>query len=77
MENEDKFYRVYGKGPKMGTYKAMDYNEGAFVGNLIYATIFTQEQAGILKERLQRLAELNAGFKFQIRDTHNKVVFEV
>lgn len=77
MENEENFYRVYGKGPKMGTYKAMDYNEGAFVGNLIYATIFTSEQVELLKTRLPRLAELNAGYKFQIRDTQNKVVFEV
>lgn len=77
MENEEKFYRVYGKGDKMGTYKAMDYNEGTFVGNLIFATIFTSEQAELLKTRLPRLAELNSGFKFQIRDTNNKVVFEV
>lgn len=38
-------YRLYGKGPGMKQFKAMNWKEGYPVGNLIYATVFGEPEA--------------------------------
>lgn len=45
MNDTLKNYRLYGKGPGMKQFKAMNWKEGRPVGNLIYATVFFEQEA--------------------------------
>ena len=61
------FYRLYSRMPGQKRFKAMDYNAGTQVGNLIYATFFTEAEAAKLEDELDALEEINPGWKFEIR----------
>lgn len=65
---EQKYYRLYGKGPGMKTFKAMDLSSGAPVNNLIYATFWTSEE--VVKGILARVTSMNEDWKFEIRSTN-------
>ena len=45
----------------------MDYNRGVTVGNLIYATLFSQAEADKLRAELADIEVINPGWKFQVR----------
>ena len=60
-------YRLYTRLPGEGRFKAMDYRSGRQVRNLIYATMFSREEAGMLRQELEELHKLNPGWKFEIR----------
>ncbi len=66
---------TYAKMDDMRTYRAMDINEGAFVGNLIYCTVLEDNEYH--RGKLQELADMNReiGLVLQLR-RNNKVIFE-
>ena len=59
-------YRVYGSY-KNGRFKAMDINEGVQVANLIYATIFWDEQEEYAKRVVEHISKENPDWKFELR----------
>ena len=58
-----KNYRHYGKGPSMKQYKAMNWKEGAPVGNLIYATIFFEQEA---RQCFDEAVRMNPDWQFKL-----------
>ena len=80
METET-IYLIYGKeSGKMKTFKAMDWNGGAFVGNLIHATIIDDSELEHAKDVLTRAKAKNPDFSYQIRQAGEfggRIVFEV
>ncbi len=60
-------YRLYAKLPGQKRFKPMDYYKGLQVTNLIYATLFTEEEAADLEAELDELEGYNPGWKFEIR----------
>jgi hypothetical protein len=68
MENATivQYFRLYGKGPGMRTFKAMDLKRGAPVGNLIYATIMEHEKA---QRVLEEVTRVNTDWSFRLEST--------
>lgn len=68
-------YYTYTKFAGDRTYKATDINDGRQVSNLLRATLLDDKQE--TREKLQRLADLNAdlGLKIQLR-RNGHVYFE-
>ena len=68
---------IYGKMDGQSTFKGMDVNEGIFVDRLIYATIVRDDPEGKVREKLQKLADMNKDVHLvlQLRDG-GKVVFQ-
>ncbi len=60
-------YRLYAKLPNAKRFAPMDYNRGVTVGNLIYATLFSQAEADKLRAELADIEVINPGWKFQVR----------
>ena len=58
-------YRIYGKFKNDKTFKAMDIKEGYQVNNLIYATLFTKNEATRVFKHISRD---NNDWKFEIRE---------
>ncbi len=56
-------FHLYAKFPGDRTFKAMDYNAGRQVGNLIRATLLTAAQC----EQVAKSFDLNPGVKFEFR----------
>lgn len=69
MENATliQYFRLYGKGPGMKTFKAMDINKGCPVGNLIYATLLTREEA---EKVLAEVTRCNTNWAFRLEATY-------
>lgn len=77
-KNHSETVRVYGKAKGMKGFQAMDWNEGQFVGNLMYATLINPGEIEKAKETLSRTASYpeNAGTVFQLRTPKGIVVFD-
>lgn len=58
-----KNYRLYGKGPGMKTFKALNWKEGAPVRNIIFATIFFGQEA---TRAYHEAANLNPDWEFKL-----------
>ena len=65
-------FRLYGKAPGKSRFGPMDYANGVVVGNLIYATIFSKEEAGKLKSEISALEDINDGWSFEVREIKQK-----
>ncbi len=61
------YHRLYAKTPDAKRFRPMDYNAGATVTNLIYATLFSPEETQRLRAELPALHEINPGWIFEIR----------
>ncbi len=60
-------YRLYAKAKDQKRYKAMDYNGGVQVNNLIYATLFTDDKLESLKKATYDLNQYHKGeYHFKI-----------
>ena len=66
MEDRRMAYYVYGSY-NGGRFKAMDLNACVQVGNLIYATIFWDEEKERAEKILKEIRELNPEWKFELR----------
>ena len=61
-------YRLYAKGKDQKQFKAMDYHGGVQVNNLIYATVFGDDQLDSLKKVTKDLNEYHKNeYVFEIR----------
>lgn len=60
-------YRVYGKHKSMKQFKAFDMKENKFVGNLIYASTFTEDQKDDLQKEIDYMNDKNEQYTFEIR----------
>ena len=60
-------YRLYAKGKDQKQFKPMDYNGGVQVTNLIYATVFSDDQYESLKKVTKELNEYHDEYVFEIR----------
>ena len=60
-------WRLYGKHTSMKSYAPIDWKNGKPVGNLIYATMFTNEEMLNVKSQLVRTALENSAWKFEFR----------
>lgn len=60
-------YRLYAKLPNAKRFAPMDYSRGVTVGNLMYATLFSQAEAAKLKAELADIEAINPGWSFQVR----------
>ena len=58
-------YRLYAKFPGQKTFKAVNWKSGQQVGNLIYASFFTEEERNEVQKSLD-LPE-NSSVKFEWR----------
>ena len=65
-EREEIMYRLYAKCEGDKTYKPVDWNGGRQVTNLIYATLFTEEEKKTL-ERVDLAHPDNAEISFEFR----------
>lgn len=70
-----KYYVTYAKVNGCKTFRALDINEGVFVGNIMYATQIECSEEN--KAKLQRLADANkeSGLILQLRDGQ-RVIFQ-
>ena len=59
-------YRIYGSY-KNGRFKAMDIQEGVQVNNLIFATIYWDEQEEYAKSVVESISKDNPDWKFELR----------
>lgn len=59
-------YRVYGSYKK-GRFKAMDLASGVQVNNLIFATIFWDEQEEYAKKVVEHINQDNPDWQFELR----------
>lgn len=59
-------YRIYGSY-KNGRFKAMDIQEGVQVNNLIFATIYWDEQEEYAKGVVESISKDNPDWKFELR----------
>ena len=59
-------YRSYGSY-KNGRFKAMDIGAGVQVNNLIFATIFWDEQEEYAKKVVEHISKENEDWKFELR----------
>tara|TARA_Y100001973_G_C5155050_1_gene310241 strand:+ start:684 stop:902 length:219 start_codon:yes stop_codon:yes gene_type:complete len=66
-ENDCRMFRLYAKLPNAKRFAPMDYGRGVTVGNLIYATLFSQAEADKLMAELDDLEAINPGWFFQVR----------
>ncbi len=65
MENNQTYtHRIYGKHKTDKQFKAMNMREGKQVGNLIYASMFTQSDAEKCLQEIQ--CSENADWQFKI-----------
>jgi len=64
-------YRIYGRQGVNGRFRplALDVSAGAFVGNLIYATLFHLRAEA--DKVCQQVNELNPDFEFEVRTVRN------
>ena len=60
-----KIYMLYARSPEYNRYRAMDYNAGVVVANVIRATMFTSEERASVN--LDRLHAANPGWSFEFR----------
>ena len=58
-------YRIYGKDADMKQFKPLDLQEGRFVTNLIYASVWTDKE--IVDAKCEELIKMNEGVKFEVR----------
>ena len=58
---------VYGKEKTAKKFKAMDMSLGQFVSNLIYATMFQEEQREELQKEIDYMNKYNPDMVFEIR----------
>lgn len=60
-------YRIYGKDNTMKQYKAFDYENGAFVNNLVYATIIKEHELDKAKKAIEFMNSNNPEYHFELR----------
>ena len=58
---------VYGKEKTAKKFKAMDMSLGQLVSNLIYATMFQEEQREELQKEIDYMNKYNPDMVFEIR----------
>lgn len=58
-------HRIYGKSKNEKRFKAMNLKNGTYTGNLIYASVFTEENA--LKVLAELISENSTTHDFEIR----------
>jgi len=63
------YYRLYGKYGNMKRFQAVDWKNGGFVGNLIHATIFNEDEA---KQAIDEATKLNNDFIWELRILKDK-----
>ena len=61
---QNKYYRIYAKTKDMTRYQALDVGQGAVVGNLIYATVYTSLESA--NNDLKWLVEDNDSIAFKV-----------
>ena len=62
-----KFYRIYGKHVSGKKFKALDYDSGKLVNNLIYASYFAASMKSELDKEIEILNKNNPEFIFELR----------
>lgn len=60
-------HRIYGKLKADKRFKAFNYNAGNFVGNLIHAAFYDEEELPMVEEAVKHLNEDNPEYEFVIR----------
>lgn len=60
-------WRLYVKWPKQKQFKCVDWRAGRQVGNLIYATCFTDEEKSRVEDELQKTRDHNVGMEWEFR----------
>jgi len=58
---------IYGKDQNSKRFRPFDYAEGIFVGNLIYASIFREDELERLTKDVAFMNDNNPGYVFEIR----------
>ena len=61
------YFRIYGKERNQKAFKAFDYQNGAFVDNLIYATLIKEDELEKAKKAIQFMNDNNQEFIFELR----------
>jgi hypothetical protein len=61
------YFRIYGKEKNQKTFKAFDYQNGAFVNNLIYATLIKEDELEKAKKAIQFMNDNNKEYIFELR----------
>lgn len=64
-------YRIYGKEKGTKIMRAFDFNKGVFVGNLIYASFFYEDEYEKLVKEVDYMNENNPDYIFEIRKVKN------
>jgi hypothetical protein len=62
-----QYYRIYGKDKKDKAFKPFDYHGGAFVKNLIYATMIKENQLQGAQKMVNYMNANNPQFIFELR----------
>lgn len=57
-------HRIYGRKRGQGRWSPLDINKGHFVGNLIYASVFSEARA---KEAIEKVREAAPEYEFELR----------
>lgn len=60
-------YRIYGKLKAEKRFKAFNYNDGYFVGNLIHAAFYDEKELPMVEEAVKHLNKDNPEYEFVIR----------
>lgn len=62
-----KYFRIYGKEKTEKTFKAYDYSSGAFVKNLIYATLIKESELEKAEKAIKFMNDNNPEYIFELR----------
>ena len=62
-----QYYRIYGKEKAKKTFQAYDYQSGAFVKNLIYATLIKESELEKANKAIQFMNDNNPQYIFELR----------
>ena len=66
--NSERFYRLYGKGPRDKKFAALNINTGERVANLFYANFLNEEQAQVQRDNIVDYLANNPGWNFEVRE---------
>jgi hypothetical protein len=67
LRREAAMYRIYGKRKTAKRMKSYDSASGGLCSNLIYATLYTDDQLEALEEEVEQMRVLNPDHIFTIR----------
>jgi hypothetical protein len=62
-----KYYMIYGKHRNDKRFKPLDYSEGIFVTNRIYASMFREYELPRVKKAVDFMNKNNKDYMFEVR----------